>query len=338
MGTQMQRHHDEPAAPPLHPGTPSVQAGELRIQLRTPNPALADTHITPAPSKRSESAIVLRSPVLSSIHNSNIKHWEAEVLKRQAEYSARISDLEGRLALFHARLATEAAERGREHAFTVEECVVGPIEEAATRSLQKVDADFVRPIMDPKRAGGAGVGEPSAPADVSEQSNEDPDGKGTVANATTTQLPNLVHLERRTNLLEAQMNHQQHVVLFQARRQHFDAVDRTCRKVLQPELALELTKADKREGKLARRFEASSGEYTRLASEMTSSRVASLGYLEKQMHEVGIFSAEHFLEEIRKLKQLVIEEREERIRQDETVVARIVEKRKTLEQDIFEAC
>lgn len=65
-------------------------------------------------------ALVLHSPILASIYNSNIKQFEADVLKRQAEYTNRISDIEGRLAIFHSRLAVECAERGREQAFTVE--------------------------------------------------------------------------------------------------------------------------------------------------------------------------------------------------------------------------
>jgi hypothetical protein len=67
-----------------------------------------------------DTAIVLHSPILASIYNSNIKQFEADVLKRQADYTNRISDLEGRLAIFHSRLAVESAERGREHAFTME--------------------------------------------------------------------------------------------------------------------------------------------------------------------------------------------------------------------------
>jgi hypothetical protein len=38
-------------------------------------------------------------------NNNNNKQFESEALKRQAERSSLISSLEGRLALFHARLA-----------------------------------------------------------------------------------------------------------------------------------------------------------------------------------------------------------------------------------------
>ena len=71
-------------------------------------------------SSNKENAIVLHSPILASIGKSNIKQFEQDVLKRQAEYTARISDLEGRLAMFHTRLAVECIEREREHAFTME--------------------------------------------------------------------------------------------------------------------------------------------------------------------------------------------------------------------------
>jgi hypothetical protein len=41
----------------------------------------------------------------SNNNNNNNKQFESEALKRQAERSSLISSLEGRLALFHARLA-----------------------------------------------------------------------------------------------------------------------------------------------------------------------------------------------------------------------------------------
>ena len=71
-------------------------------------------------SNKENNALVRHSPLLSSIlPKSTIKQFETDVLRRQAEYTTRITDLEGRLAVFHARLAIECAERGREHAFTV---------------------------------------------------------------------------------------------------------------------------------------------------------------------------------------------------------------------------
>jgi hypothetical protein len=47
---------------------------------------------------------------------------------------------------------------------------------------------------------------------------------------------------------------------------------------------------------------------------------------------------EHYLEEIRMLKQRVIDMRGERIRQDELVVVKIMQTKKVLEEDIFLAC
>jgi hypothetical protein len=44
------------------------------------------------------------------------------------------------------------------------------------------------------------------------------------------------------------------------------------------------------------------------------------------------------LEEIRMLKQRVIDMRGERIRQDELVVVKIMQTKKVLEEDIFLAC
>jgi hypothetical protein len=253
---------------------------------------------------------------------SNIRQFESEVLKRQAEYSSRISDLEGRLALFHARLAIESAERGREHASTMEEFVNVPLEQAMIRSLQKIETDLVRPIMDVK---------------IADELQQQQQQQESVIN--DNRLPNLVSIERRANLLEAQMNHHNHVTLFNSRRTHYDTIDETCRQTLQPSLALEMTKADKREGGLIRRFEAAAGEYTRRLAELQSARVAILGYIEKEIDAWDLSDAtriESHLAEIKKLKDIVLEEREIRLKHDELVVDTILKERGKLESDIFD--
>ena len=254
---------------------------------------------------------------------SNIRRFETDVLKRQAEYSSRISDLEGRLALFHARLAIESAERGREHASTMEDFVNVPLEEAMIRSLQKIETDFVRPIMDHKRAGV-----------LLQQQQQQRDG-----DMKDGSLPNIVSIERRANQLEAQMNHHNHVTLFQSRRTHFDTIDEIGRHKLQPSLALEMSKADKREGGLIRRFEAAAGEYTSRLAELQAARVASLGCIKKEIDALDLRDAtqiESHLAEINKLKDIVLEEREVRLKHDELVVDTIIKERGQLESDIFD--
>ena len=202
------------------------------------------------------------------------------------------------------------------------------------RSLEKIENDFVRPIMDPRRATASMKINPNE-----EHSSAEKMSDGEISNAPTARtLSNLVAIERRTNLLEAHMNHHQHVTIFNSRRQNFDAVDKACRQTVHPALALEMTKADKRESGMSRRFDSGSGEFARLVAETTSSRVSSLGYIEKEIDNWDLddlMRAEHYLEEIQKLKQIVIREREERMRQDGLVVDTIVKTRKVLEDDLF---
>lgn len=254
---------------------------------------------------------------------SNIRQFESDVLRRQAEYSSRISDLEGRLALFHARLAIESAERGREHTSTMEDFVNVPLEEAMKRSLKKIEDDFVRPMMDHKIAD-----------DLQHQQQQQQEG-----DMRDNTLPNIVSIERRANLLEAQMNHHKHVTLFQLRRTHFDTIDKVGRQKLQPSLALEMTKADKREAGLIRRFEAASGEYTKRLAELQAARVASLGYIQKEIDALDLRDAtriESHLAKIKKLKGIVLEEREIRLKHDELVVDTILRERSALESNIFD--
>jgi len=249
----------------------------------------------------------------------------------------------------------ECAERGREHAFTMEEYVDGPMERTMMRSLGRIENEFVRPIMDPKRAtailaGGSATEEDDSGEKQSSSVDKDygitdnemvQEEEPKNNNNNQNSLPNLVVIERRTNLLEAQMNHHQHVTLFHSRRRNFDDVDKTCRKTLQPALSLEMTKADKREGGMVRRFESSSGEYARLASEMTCTRVSALGYVEKEINDwdsSDLTRAEHYLEEIERLKEMVRVESAERARRDKAVVATIVQRQKMWEEDIYLTC
>lgn len=220
-----------------------------------------------------------------------------------------------------------------------------PLEHAMRRSFVLIDSEYVRPIMDPRTA--ADFDEKRYQTKHKSENDGVFYGESTDSNdATNTAsshhtLPNLVSVERRTNLLEDQMNHHRHVTLFHSRRENFDAIDKECRHTLQPSLALETTKADKREGGMVRRFESNAGEYTRVVTEMTSSRVSSLGYIEGRLMNWDIRDstrAEHYLEEIRMLKQRVLDMRDERIRQDELVVVKIMQTKKVLEEDIFLAC
>jgi hypothetical protein len=226
------------------------------------------------------------------------------------------------------------------------------------RSLERITTDFVVPILDPRYASNLHDNSlqrdqpPSAEA-IDSEDNNDSIGKAqyepldaneatdTTITAPTTTLPNLVSVERRTNHLEDQMNHYKHITLAQARRQSFDNIDKTCRQNLQPALVLEMTKANKREVGVVRRFESNAGENVRLVAEMTASRVSSLGYITNEVDDwetIDSTFAEHYLEEIQLMKQRVIELREERMRQDEMVVKRILQDKTVLEAGLFSVC
>lgn len=231
------------------------------------------------------------------------------------------------------------------------------------RSLERITTDFVVPIMDPRYATDnsriIGSCEQEQPTTWLAEDEERDDGERIIgethdendatdyttatdaATATTPARPNLVSVERRTNHLEDQMNHFKHITLVQARRNSFDDIDKACRQTLQPALVLEMTKANKREGGVVRRFESNAGEHTRLFAEMTASRAASLGYIKNEVdgwETIDSTFAENYLEEIERLKQRVLELREERMRQDDKVVEKIMQDKTALEEVLFSVC
>lgn len=212
-----------------------------------------------------------------------------------------------------------------------------PLEKAMRQGLELIDTEYVSPIMDPRRVTkllALNTHGESTDSNKSTQNDE-------ISPHQESKLPNLVYIERRTNLLEAQISHHRHVTLFHTRREQFNTIEKEGRKTLQPALALEMTKADKREGGLVRRFDSNAGEYIRFVMEMISSRASSLGYVESILANWDISDSNRvkvYLEEISLLKQRVNDMREERIRQDELVVEKILQTKKVLEEDIFLAC
>mmetsp|Transcript_9680 Transcript_9680/g.20054 ORF Transcript_9680/g.20054 Transcript_9680/m.20054 type:complete len:396 (+) Transcript_9680:113-1300(+) len=327
--------------------------------------AIADVHFSTPTASSDKSAPASPTPqqqegyrFLSSIlPASNIKQVESEALKRQAEYHARVSDLEGRLALFHARLAMESAERGRDHEYTMDEVVYKPLENMMRRSLDKIDAEFIRPILDPARAnetpqnegpsilgsentdqrsGNRGEGEGNTSSEEKKDSSDNSSQQR--GRKRNSKLPNLVSIERRANLLEAQMNHHKHVTLFHAKRHHLDSIEQSFRTTLQPALTLEATKADKREGGMVRRFESSAGEYSKRLAECHASRVSALGCIQKKIDSWGGIDetyAQKILREIRELKTLVQVESEERQKQDELVVEKMLHSMNMLQEEML---
>ncbi len=238
--------------------------------------------------------------------------------------------------------------------YHLQEYIDGPIEQAMRRSLERITTDFVVPIMDPKYATNVIGPQQSLLAkekdgsniDIAEEQGESLDASDatdntTPADPTSSTLPNLVSVERLTNHLEDQMNDHKHITLVQARRKSFDDIEKTCRQTLQPTLVLEITKANKREGGVVRRFESNAGEHTRLVAEMIASRASSLGHIKIEVdgwETTDSTLAECYLEEIQRLKQHVVELREERMRQDDMVVEKIVQDKKALEEGLFSVC
>ena len=217
------------------------------------------------------------------------------------------------------------------------------------RSLDRIEHGFIRPVLDPKRALPDDRGEDHAAPEqmvlktgtaesTSEEENagNDDDGNGEPAIRT-----NLVKLERQTHHLEARMNHHEHVTLFNSKRVAFEATEQQCRKSIQPALQLEKVKANEREAKIIRKFESSVGDVTRQLAEMQAARSSSLGYIEQELDSWDLNDSlriEGYLKQIQAMKRQVLEEREERRRQDEVVVEKILHAKKMLEQDIFTVC
>ena len=299
---------------------PHILEIEERMQSRATSPKEMDRQPC-----QSNDLVIHQEQMQLEDASSSLKQFESDALKRRAEQSARIADLEGRLALFHARLAKESAERGRDHAATMDDCINGPLEGVMRRALGKVEDEFIRTFMDPARIDG----QPQVTEDGKEEKKDSTDGN---------KIHNLVSLERQINLLEAQMNHYRHVTLFHSVKDNFDSIELQTRTVLEPAFTLESFKADRREGAVVRRFDNSAGEDSRMLAEMQASRASSLGIVQKEIDSwkgMDESRTEHFLNEIRKLKDMIRKESDERKKQDAILKTTTDEEFQKLKKEIF---
>lgn len=122
--------------------------------------------------------------------------------------------------------------------------------------------------------------------------------------------------------------------------EHLDAKIDTLNDEVQPALRLETIKADQREGALNRQYIAIAADATRWYAEENAARVADHEMLRATKEEKAAEQprdAEKILAEIRALRQLLDDERSERQRADEEIMANIIETRKAWQKIVIES-
>lgn len=88
---------------------------------------------------------------------------------------------------------------------------------------------------------------------------------------------------------------------------------------------------------MVRRFESISGMGYRSVVEENAARLASLTLLEEQIASAGRLDEERtgrYLAEVKEIRRMIQQERNERVMQDEVVINRLVETRQMLQRSL----
>ena len=235
-----------------------------------------------------------------------------------------------------ARLANETSDRELHHEEVMEKSSRQPLEDVAERIMDRLE----------KRLGSRSflLGDASGCTADADSNNNDNDVDADANNADENKsrkihVPSIMALDRKASELEEVLI-QHSSNCYNGRVEHLDAKIDTLNNEVQPALRLETIKADQREGALNRQYIAVAADATRRYAEENAARVADHEMLRATKEEKATkqpCDAEKILAEIRALGQLLEDERSERQRADEEIMATIIETRKAWQKIVIES-
>ena len=266
---------------------------------------------------------------------TELAKMQDEAQKRRALFQSRVTEIEKQAAAWTARLANETIDRELHHEEVMEKSIRQPLEDVADRIMDRLE----------KRLGSHSflLGDASgctADADDTNGNGNDVDAYAFNADENKSKkIPSIMALDRKASELEeALIKHSSNC--YNGRVEHLDAKIDALNDEVQPALRLETIKADQREGALNRQYIAIAADATRWYAEENAARVADHEMLRATKEEKAAEQprdAEKILAEIRALRQLLDDERSERQRADEEIMATIIETRKAWQKIVIES-
>lgn len=245
---------------------------------------------------------------------TELAKMQDEAQKRRELFQSRVTEIEKRAAAWTARLANETIDRELHHEEVMEKSIRQPLEDVAERIMDRLE----------KRLGSHSFLLGDASGCTAEADNK---------------IPSIMALDRNASELEeALVQHSSNC--YNGRVNHLDAKIDTLNDEVQPALRLETIKADQREGALNRQYIAIAADATRWYAEENATRVAEHEMLRATKEEKAgeePHDGEKILAEIRALRQLLEDERYERQRADEEIMATIIETRKAWQKIVIES-
>lgn len=239
---------------------------------------------------------------------SELKKLGEATMRRRHLFQTRVHELDCQLASLTAKLANESMDREAAMSEILPAHVYQPLEVVAERLL--VDLDLMR--------------RPRFSAPGGEKSPNDEIDKDLKASSDSS----IMDLERRLSKLDSQMTSHVHKQMFEAKRERLEAVQDQLLHEIAPDLQMEASKADKREGSMNRRWESLAGILARRYLDESSTRKASLAVVEEEI--VGVLHQQEaddvvVLATLRDLRARLDQERLMRLAEDKRVLDLITE-------------
>jgi len=324
----------------LAPPPPTPPPYNRRIQ-RYSQP---QTSQSPPPALPSSPTRQSRFKFHSDINAPNeLKEFSAQAHKRHAEFRKRVNELDHNVAAWMNRFVQEVQNRENEMVTMYDYAVSEPLERCAERFMRRMDIEF----EDNMQFGDFRHDDNDDDDDDNDDRSRSSDGAGASANCSNTGkkskanglMVSLFSLSEQINTLSHNLMEYIHVSIPSFKKDHFDSLHHSFQSDLLSKLHLEKTKALKREYAIFQKFESMASLMARRFCEQNSKRVAQLKILENKILEAGGWDEKRtsrFLEEVKNIRQALEVEREQRMKNDDLVLKKIVDCRVKLHKALLE--
>jgi hypothetical protein len=277
---------------------------------------------------------------------TELKEFSTQAYKRHTEFRKRVNDLDHNVAGWISRFAEETILRDKVMVGMYDYAAAEPLERCAERFMRRMDAAFgnlqtssnvdTDASLDTSYYRGEEGGDQNDFDDSSTEQDETPESSsaGTEqVEKTSTNAddhndgPSLQSLSEQISSLSYNLMEHIHVATPSLRDQHLDSFQLMFKSEIPPKLHMEKAKAAKREQAIFQKFESMAGLASRNLYDNNAKRVVQLRLLEEKILEAGGWDEKRtcrFLDEVRDIRQQLELEKEERMKNDEMVLDKIV--------------
>jgi hypothetical protein len=280
---------------------------------------------------------------------NELKEFSAQAHKRHAEFRKRVNALDHNVAAWMNTFVQEVQNRENEMVSMYDYSVSEPLERCAERFMRRMDIEFENMQLKSSTSDVSCCSSGHSHPDHDPESEDDiilyakhkKDSNNINHNNMSNSLPpSLSSLSEQIHALSHNLMEYIYISIPSHKKDHLDSLHHQFQSELLSKLHTEKTKALKREYAIFQKFESMASLMARRFCEQNAKRIAQLKMLENKILEAGGWDEKRtsrFLEEIQEIRQALEVEREERVKNDDLVLKKIVDCRVKLHKALLES-